>query len=120
MILGKGSMVLICQRMADASRWASMWEFPTIALADGEDGASSMQMKSRELVGYVSDTPMPIGVITYGITRYKVELNVVQAGVAGGRLHSKHYQQVKWIKRDALTDYPLSVPQRKVAKLYCN
>lgn len=119
-ILSKGSMVLICQRKADASRWASMWEFPTIALADDEDAASCIQAKSRELVGYICDSPMPMGVITYGITRYKVELNVVQAGVAGGRLHSKHYQQVKWIKRDALTDYPLSVPQRKVAKLYCN
>jgi A/G-specific adenine glycosylase len=120
LILCKGSMVLICQRKADANRWASMWEFPTIALREGDDAVASIQAMSRELIGYDIESASLKGVITYGITRYKVELNVVQAEVAGGKLHTKSYQQTKWVKRDALADYPLSVPQRKVAKLCHN
>lgn len=118
LILCKSSMVLICQRKADANRWASMWEFPTISLTAGDDSVTNIQAKSRELIGYDIEGVVPQGVITYGITRYKVELNVVQAQVGEGKLHNKNYQQVKWVKRDALAEYPLSVPQRKVAKQY--
>lgn len=108
-VLRKSGRVLLCQRAAEASRWANMWEFPT-AVTEGE-----VQPQIVELTGYRLKKLASLGILTYGITRYSVELEVVEAVHVGGKAHRRYYQQLAWVKPEQLDDYPLSVPQRRVA-----
>jgi A/G-specific adenine glycosylase len=110
-VLHKSGQVLLCQRSSDANRWANMWEFPTHTLDDAGDVPTQLEM----LTGYRLKQPTPLGSLTYGITRYSVELSVIEARYAGGRAHRRHYQQLVWVTPETLSEYPLSVPQRRVA-----
>lgn len=109
-ILRKGKQVLIGQRQSHATRWANMWEFPTSS--ESPDAVTQCQ----ELTGYRCGDLKTLGSIQYGITRFKVTLEVIEAHYEGGRQHQQAYQKLVWVKPAQLVDYPLSVPQRKVAK----
>lgn len=115
-VLTKGNKVLLCQRPPDASRWANMWEFPTAPL-DATPVLQGVDDQSQLLTGYQTDQATSAGSITYGITRYQVTLHIVKAICLAGRQHRQHYQKLIWIKPSELKDYPLSVPQRRVAVL---
>lgn len=109
-ILRKGKQVLICQRQSHATRWANMWEFPT------SSESHHPEIQFQQLTGYRCSDVKPLGSIQYGITRFKVTLEVNEACYDGGRQHRQTYQKLVWVKPNQLCDYPLSVPQRKVAK----
>lgn len=115
-LLFKGKQILLCQRAATASRWANMWEFPTQSLPTEIDASSQL----GELTGYMLKQLKPLGSLNYGITRYTVELQVLEARHAGGRQHRNHYQALHWIHPKQLHEYPLSVPQRRVASRWLN
>lgn len=109
-LVRKGRQVLLGQRPANATRWASMWEFPTVA--GGDDGVQQFEMLTGcKLKKYVS-----LGSLQYGITRFSVTLEVYEAVHAGGRLQRSYYQQLKWVKPGELSEYPLSVPHRRLAQ----
>lgn len=108
-ILCKGKQVLIGQRHSHAARWANMWEFPTSS--ESIDAVTQCQT----LTGYRCSEVKSLGSIQYGITRFKVTLEVIEAHYEDGRQHLQAYQKLVWVKPGQLIDYPLSVPQRKVA-----
>lgn len=115
-IIQKQKQVLLCQRLPNAARWANMWEFPTQAIISETGNVNTVQRQSEQLTGIRIRRLKKLGAITYGITRYKVTLEAVLAQFQGGRLHRKAYQSLVWVKPNELGQYPLSVPQRRLAK----
>ncbi|MFT3881077.1 MAG: NUDIX domain-containing protein [Gemmatales bacterium] len=111
-ILRKGKQVLIGQRPSDSARWANMWEFPT------SSGPFDAITQCQQLTGYRCSDDKPLGSIQYGITRFKVTLEVVEAHNEGGRRHQQVYQKLLWVTPSQLVDYPLSVPQRRLAQRF--
>lgn len=111
-ILHKGKQVLICQRPSNSARWANMWEFPTAS--ESLDAVT----QSQQLTGYRCGNVKPLGEIQYGITRFKVTLEVIEAHYDGGRQHQQAYQKLLWVKPEQLVDYPLSVPHRRLAQRF--
>jgi A/G-specific adenine glycosylase len=111
-ILRKGKQVLLCQRTSDAVRWANMWEFPT------SNSLLDANTLCQELTGYHCSDARPIGSLEYGITRFKVTLEVIEAKYNGGRQQHDAYQKLVWVKPEQLADYPLSVPQRRLAQRF--
>lgn len=111
-ILRKAGQVLLCQRPSHAARWANMWEFPTTT------ASLDLKRQCQDLTGYRCGEVKPLGAIEYGITRFKVTLEVMQSTYEGGRRHHQAYQKLCWVKPGQLADYPLSVPQRRVALKY--
>lgn len=113
-IVRKKNHILLCQRSSKAARWANMWEFPTFSPQG--TGRNNVSEQAIELTGCQLQTVSPLGSLQYGITRFKVTLEVKEARYAGGRLHQRHYQKLLWVKPAQLSDYPLSVPHRKLAQ----
>ena len=111
-ILHKGQQVLLCQRTPDAARWANMWELPT------STSSLDVNTQCQELTGYRCSDAQPVGSLEYGITRFKVELEVIEAKYIGGRQKHDTYQKLVWVKPHELTDYPLSVPQRRLVQRF--
>ncbi len=111
-ILRKGGQVLLCQRTSQAARWANMWEFPT------SQSTFDVNTQCQELTGYRCSDARPVGSLEYGITRFKVTLEVIEAKYKGGRQQHHAYQKLVWVKPEQLADYPLSVPQRRLARRF--
>ncbi len=111
-ILRKGKQVLIGQRRSNAARWANMWEFPT------SSETFDAVIQCQRLTGYRCGDVTPLGFIQYGITRFKVTLEVIEANYNRGRQHLQTYQKLLWVKPNQLIDYPLSVPQRRLAQRF--
>lgn len=113
-IIRKAKLVMLCQRPNDALRWANMWEFPTVP--EQRECKPLLDKPIQELTGCAVRNLTPLGSINYGITRFKVTLNVHEAYYKTGRIHRQHYQHLLWVKPQQLDDFPLSIPHRRLAK----
>ena len=111
-ILRKGSQVLLCQRPTHAARWANMWELPT------SNSSLDANSQCQDLTGYRCTDARPLGSLEYGITRFKVTLEVIEAKYIGGRQRLNAYQKLVWVKPEQLANYPLSVPQRRLVQRF--
>jgi A/G-specific adenine glycosylase len=110
--------VLLAQRRPDAARWANMWEFPTATFDTTAESRKQAMAFVRRLTGVGIKQVAHLGVHRHGVTRHRITLHAVVARYSRGTLHRKHYQDLQWLWPHDLADYPLSVPQRRLARLW--
>jgi A/G-specific adenine glycosylase len=111
--------VLLVQRPA-TGRWANLWEFPHGEVQDGETYAAAGRRLCRELTGLQVRGLKELATIRHGITRYAVTVRCFAGQSSTGRFRSRFYQQGRWVRPVQLADFPLSVPQRKIARTLLN
>jgi adenine-specific DNA glycosylase len=116
LIILRKDRFLLCQRRSDAARWANMWEFPTKALATSKALPRQTKALAPQLVGFRIRPIRRFAKMRYGITRFRVTLVGMEAKFLGGRSHRNTYQTLKWISAADLIQFPLSVPQRRLAR----
>ena len=54
--------------------------------------------------------------IHHGITRFRITLVCFEAEYVSGKFHSPFYRQAVWLTPVELGGYPVSAPQRRLAK----
>jgi len=54
--------------------------------------------------------------LRHGITRYRITMVCLAARYKSGRFSSHVYQQGKWVTLEELVNYPVSAPQRRLAR----
>ncbi len=115
-VIRRGGRVLLAQRPATASRWASLWEFPHGPLA----GEESHEQAAARLAGELAGVEVALGpeliTVEHGITRYRITLVCFESDHAAGEFRSAFYARGEWAEPAALADYPVSAPQRKLAR----
>lgn len=112
----KAGKLLLVQRPAGASRWAELWEFPHGPALAGEPDRDAAIRIGRELVGIETDAPAEAVTIRHGITRFQITMVCFIARYAAGRVRSPFYARSAWTSPAKLAAYPLSSPQRRLAK----
>jgi A/G-specific adenine glycosylase len=115
-VLRRGPRVLLVQRPADARRWANFWEFPHGELRPNEPPRRGAARLLRTLTGVQADLGEELTVVRHGITRFLIRMHCFEARYQSGRFRSAFYQRGLWISPADLSRYPLSVPQRRLAK----
>jgi A/G-specific adenine glycosylase len=114
-VVYRAGRVLLVQRPA-TGRWASLWEFPHGPLIEGE----SHDQAAVRLVGELTGLEVVLGTelltITHGITRYRITLVCFEAEYAGGEFRPGPYVRARWVEPEALSSYPVSAPQRRLAR----
>jgi A/G-specific adenine glycosylase len=114
-VVRRGPEVLLVQRPESASRWANLWEFPHGPLADGEShGAAAVRLAREAGLGVVLGPELLT--LRHGVTRFRITLACFEAEHAGGEFRSDFYRQGHWVVPARLADYPVSAPQRRLAK----
>ncbi|MFO0808311.1 MAG: A/G-specific adenine glycosylase [Gemmataceae bacterium] len=106
--------VLLAQRPADASRWASFWEFPHTELRDDEPHASAVE-RLLASIGLTADVGGEVLTVKHGVTRFAIRLVAVDSQWRAGSFESQFYARGEWIAPSALSDYPIASAQRKLA-----
>jgi hypothetical protein len=54
--------------------------------------------------------------IRHGITRYRIVMTCFEAEHVGGDFQSEFYVEGRWLSLPNLTAYPVSSPQRRLAR----
>jgi A/G-specific adenine glycosylase len=54
--------------------------------------------------------------LRHGVTRFRITMACFEAEYAGGEFRSDFYQRGVWVAPQRLPDYPVSAPQRRLAK----
>jgi A/G-specific adenine glycosylase len=54
--------------------------------------------------------------IAHGITRYHITIVCFEAEWRGGEVACDHYAQAVWVEPGRLGEYPVSAPQRRLAR----
>ena len=111
----RGAEVLLVQR-PQSGRWAGLWEFPHGPLTDGESAEAAAVRLLRELTSLQAKIGPELLSIRHGITRYHITLTCFEAELAAGAFQSAFYVAGRWLTLADLAAYPVSSPQRRLAR----
>jgi A/G-specific adenine glycosylase len=116
-VIWRDGRVLLAQRPATASRWAGLWEFPHGPLLDDESPADAARRLASELTGIRTRPTAELETVRHTITRYQITLIGFEAQYRAGEFRPGSYAQACWALPEELQSYPVSSPQRRLAKL---
>jgi A/G-specific adenine glycosylase len=115
-VIRRGDKVLLVQRPETASRWANLWEFPHGPLGKGESYEAAALRLARDLAGLDVALGPELLTVRHGVTRYRITMACFEAESAAGEFRSDFYSEGRWVAPARLADYPVSAPQRRLAK----
>ena len=115
-VVRRGEQVLLLQRPPDG-RWASLWEFPHGPLVEGETSDEAAARLLHELTGLQGRLGSELITLRHGVTRFRITLVCFEAEYLSGEFHSAFYRQAVWLTPAELDAYPVSSPQRRLAKV---
>jgi A/G-specific adenine glycosylase len=114
-VVRRGGEVLLVQRPETARRWANLWEFPHGPLGDSEAHEEAASRLARE-AGLNVALGTELLTLRHGVTRFRITMACFEAEHKGGEFRSDFYRQGLWVAPASLADYPVSAPQRRLAK----
>jgi A/G-specific adenine glycosylase len=114
-VVRRRGRVLLVQR-PEQGRWANLWEFPHGPVAEGETHETAAARLLPELSGFQARIGPELLTVRHGITRFQITLVCFEADQPTGRFHSTFYQDARWLLPEDVAAYPVSVPQRRLAK----
>jgi A/G-specific adenine glycosylase len=115
LVVKRGKRLLLVRR-PNEGRWAGLWEFPHGPLTDGETHAKAARRLAREVLGLRIRLGSEIMTLRHGVTRHQITLTCFEAAHAGGVFRSSLYARGAWIAPKQLPDFPVSAPQRRLAR----
>jgi adenine-specific DNA glycosylase len=114
-VIRRGPRVLLVQRPS-RGRWANMWEFP-----HGEAGSARPEAAPRrlaaELTGIAADSLEELLTLRHSVTHHRITLTCFTARYKSGEFHSSFYTRGLWLFPAQLSAYPVSAPQRRLARM---
>src|SRR5262249_25637163 len=108
--------VLLVQR-PERARWGRLWEFPHAPLEAGEEHAAAARRILRDLTGIAADIGQQLVVIRHVVTRFRITLVCFRRVFRRSDFRSDFYSQATWERAARLGQYPVSTPQRRLARL---
>jgi A/G-specific adenine glycosylase len=114
-VVWRGPRVLLVQRPPEG-RWGGLWEFPHGHVDDAETHEAAAARVLREDAGLAVRPGAELLTVRHGITRYRITLVCLEARYRSGRFRSRSYQRGRWVVPARLPDYPVSAPQRRLAR----
>jgi A/G-specific adenine glycosylase len=115
-VVRRGGRVLLCRRPATAARWANMWEVPHGELRDGETPEDGAGRLLAELTGLEADVGAEVITVRHTVTRYRITMVCLEAEHRAGEFRPAYYEEGRWLTPGELADYPVSAPQRRLAR----
>jgi A/G-specific adenine glycosylase len=114
-VLRRNARVLIVQRPIQG-RWPGLWEFPHSALEDAETYEEAAHRTMRQMTGLRVRLGKELLTLRHTITKHRVALTCFEADYKHGTFRSEIYMQSRWIGLKELPNYPVSAPQRRLAR----
>jgi A/G-specific adenine glycosylase len=114
-IVRKRDQVLLVQR-GNGGRWESMWEFPHHEVTDDET-TDDAACRLLTLLGIEADAIGELCAIEHSVTRFRITMTCHEYTHRRGKGRRANHQAIAWVPVNKLHDYPLSTPQRRLARI---
>jgi A/G-specific adenine glycosylase len=114
-VVRRGQKVLLVQRPA-TGRWANLWEFPHGPLQASEDYDKAAVRLVQKLTGIVCRPITDLMTIRHGVTHHRIQMVCLEARHCSGTYQSRGYQDARWLRPPDAAEYPVSAPQRQLAR----
>jgi A/G-specific adenine glycosylase len=113
-VLWRGPRVLLVRR-PEHGRWANMWEFPHHEQGPLEPPhvAAARLLAALGLRGSVLGE---LGTVRHTVTRFRITMTCLRARSRGGQFTPGLYPEGRWVTPAELSGFPISVPQRQLAR----
>ncbi len=115
-VVRRGRRVLLVQRPS-VGRWANLWEFPHGPLKEGEAWEEAASRLLAELTGIDADLGDELMTVRHGVTHHRIDMRCFEAAYQAGKVRSTFYARGRWVSLEALADFPVSAPQRRLARM---
>jgi A/G-specific adenine glycosylase len=115
-VVRRGARVLLARRPL-RGRWAGMWEFPHGPLTAGESYEQAAARLVAELTGLEAEVGDELLTVKHGVNHHRITLVGFEATHRRGRFLSPFYECAVWVRPEQLASYPVSAPQRRLARL---
>lgn len=113
-IIRQNGLVLIARRPSKGLL-GGLWEFPGGKLEAGENHAEALIREIHEELG-VNILPIEkFGVYKHAYTHFKVTLQAWFADLQGGQPTAIEASEIRWVKIEELTDYPMGKIDRSIS-----
>jgi A/G-specific adenine glycosylase len=115
-VISSCDRVLIARRPANGLL-GNLWEFPGGKLQDGDpDLAACLQREIMEEMGCRINVGEPFGVYSHAYTHFKITLHAFLCSlVEGEQPQLLHHEQIVWVERQKLKDFPMGKVDRMIA-----
>jgi A/G-specific adenine glycosylase len=113
-IVRRGDRLLLVQR-PDQGRWAKMWEFPH----QSRDSHEPPKVAARRLLAALDVEGRILGelaTIRHNVTRFQITMVCWRVKHRRGSPRAPMYPNAAWVRAEDLHAYPLSTPQRRLAR----
>jgi A/G-specific adenine glycosylase len=114
-VVRRGRRVLLLQR-PEHGRWAGLWEFPHGPLEHGETHEEAGVRLLRQLANVQAVMGPELLTVRHSVTRFRITLVGLEAEYQTGDFQSAFYRRGCWLKPAELLAYPVSAPQRRLAR----
>jgi A/G-specific adenine glycosylase len=111
--LRHGDQYLIEQRPAKG-RWASMWQFKTVANTNSANGKGLSAGNVRKWLGFRTSPPRELCIVTHSLTHRRYRFDTYIAEVLDRAPAQGHEA---WVALARLSDYPLPKPHLEIARI---
>jgi A/G-specific adenine glycosylase len=114
-VVKRGGRILLVRR-PDRGRWSNMWEFPHGEIQADEPVNEAAGRMLKELTGVSAIVGKEITTLHHGVMHYKISMTCLEAEYRSGKFKSPTYVEGRWLRRSQVGDFPVSSPQRKLAR----
>jgi A/G-specific adenine glycosylase len=113
-IRDRGKVLLL--RRPSGGRWANMWEFPRLEVGEQETSEAAARRLLNDVLGIKAQVGPELLTIRHSVTRFRITLVALDARFHSGAVRLSYYRDARWLKPVELSDFPVSSPQRLLAR----
>jgi A/G-specific adenine glycosylase len=115
-VVCKKHRILLVQRPTKG-RWAGMWEFPHDQIRTSESLDSAARRITRKMLALQVRLGPELLTLKHSVNQDRITLVCYEGEYRAGNFQSKFYQNARWLYLSQLQDFPVSAPQRKLARI---
>jgi A/G-specific adenine glycosylase len=114
-VVRRSPQVLLVQRSAEG-RWPSLWEFPHDRLEEQETLEEAAHGLALRTLGIRVRLGEELLTLRHTVTHHRIVLTCFEAAYRSGAFRSTVYEEARWIEPEQLVNFPISAPQRRLAR----
>lgn len=114
-VIVKDGRALLAQRPGHG-RWGGMWEFPHGELPADATPRRAAGRLAEALTGIRVENLRELPAVRHSVTRHRITMHCFLGRYRSGRFRSAFYVRGRWVEPARLHEYPVSVPQRRLAR----
>ena len=94
---------------------AGMWEFPGGKVENGESHQQALIREINEEMGCSIEVDESLGIYRHAYTHFRVTLHAYHCRVISGEPQALDASEIRWVKVNELTDYPMGKIDRLIS-----